>query len=128
MNLRTRLLTSPWLPLSGTFAALIVLVMGGVGMIRSPRLASVPSPGSNTLVHWQDGSHDWLLVGDGQGDQLMVYSAADGRLLKRIRVKRGLNDANTLAQRDGHLFVVGDDGKFGELVLPQLTMVASSGP
>lgn len=127
MNLPERLPSSPWLPLSASFAALIVLVMGGVGLLRSPRLASMPSPGSSMLVHWQDASHDWLLVGDGEGDQLSVYSAIDGRLLKRVTVRHGLNNANALAQRDGRLFVVGDDGQLGELSLPQLSLLASSG-
>lgn len=127
MNLPMRYRTSSWLPLSGTFAALIVLVLGGVGLVRSPRLASAASPGSSMLVHWQDASHDWLLVGDGQGDQLKVYSAVDGRLLKRVVVRHGLSDANALAQRDGRLFLVGNDGRLGELSLPQLSMVASSG-
>lgn len=127
MSLPKRFPSSPWLPLTASFAALIVLVLGGVGLLRSPRLASVPSPASSMLVRWQDGGHDWLLVGDGQGDQLNVYSALDGRLLKRVPVRRGLNDANALAQRDGRLFVVGDDGRLGELSLPQLSMVASSG-
>ena len=126
MNLPNRLSTPPWLPLSATFAALIVLVMGGVGLLRSPRLASAPSPGSNTLVHWQDAGHDWLLVGDGHSDQLSVYSAADGRLLKRVPVQHGLNGTHALAQRDGRLFVVGDDGRLGELSLPQLSLVAST--
>lgn len=127
MNRLLRVRTSPWLPLSGAFVALMTLVMLGVGMLRTPRLTSVASPGTSVLVHWRDTGHDWLLVGDGQRDQLTVYSAADGRLLRRVSVRHGLNGSNALAQRDGRLFVVGDDGELGELLLPQLSMVASRG-
>lgn len=128
MDPASRAQTLPWLPLSGTFALLILLVFGGVGFTRSAGPVSASSPGSRMLVHWRDASHDWLLIGDGQSDQLTVYGALDGRLLRRIPFHRGLSDANALAQRDGHLFVVGDDGELGELALPQLTLVASSGP
>lgn len=126
MTLPARVQTSNWLPLAAIFVALIVLVMMGVDGVQVPR--GVPLAGSGTLVHWQDASHDWLLVGDGQGDQLTVYSAVDGRMLRRIPVKQGLGRANALAQRDGRLFVVGDNGQVGVLSLPQLTLVASNTP
>lgn len=128
MNLTMPSQRSRWLPLSGILAALVLLVTGGIGLIRPPSLISASSATSSMLVQWHDARHDWLLVGDAQGDELKVYSAVDGRLLKSVPVTRGLNDASALAQRDGRLFVVGDDGKLGELALPQLTMIAARGP
>lgn len=128
MNLTMPSQRSRWLPLSGILAALVLLVTGGIGLIRPPSLISASSATSSMLVQWHDARHDWLLVGDAQGDELKVYSAVDGRLLKSVPVTRGLNDASALAQRDGRLFVVGDNGKLGELALPQLTMIAARGP
>jgi len=128
MNIANRLRMSPWLPASAMLAALVVVVMSGFGLSHAARLAGPASPTSNMLVHWHDASHDWLLVGDGQSDQLSIYNAVDGSLVRRVAVRHGLNDANALAQRDGRLFVVGDDGTLGELKLPQLQMVAANGP
>jgi hypothetical protein len=109
-------------------AALVVVVFGGFGLPHAGPFSGAASASSGTLVRWHDAHHDWLLVGDGQSNQLSIYNAADGSLVKRVAVRHGLNDANALAQRDGRLFVVGDDGKLGELKLPQLQMVAVTGP
>jgi len=119
---------STWILASALLAALVAVVMSGFGLNRAVPLAGKISATSSTLVHWHDASHDWLLVGDGQNDQLSIYNAADGSLVRRVAVRHGLNEANALAQRDGRLFVVGDDGKLGELKLPQLQMVAANGP
>jgi len=109
-------------------AALVALVLGSVGLARSQQLSTSTPPTFNTLVHWHDLSHDWLLVADGPADQLIVYSAADGRPLGRLNVEHGLRDVDALAQRDGRLFVVDDDGRLSELKLAQLPLVAASVP
>jgi len=124
----TRSGISAWMLASATLAALVVLVMSGFGLNRAAPLAGAISPMSGTLVHWRDASHDWLLIGDGKSDQLNIYNAVDGSLIRRVAVRRGLSNGNALAQRDGRLFVVGEDGKLDELTLPQLQMVAVNGP
>jgi len=128
MNIANRLRVSPWLPVCAMLVVLIVLVMSGFGLNRAMRLAGPASPSSHAVVHWHDASHDWLLVGDGQSDQLSIYNADDGSLVRHVAMRRGLNEASAFAQRDGRLFVVGDDGKLGELTLPQLQMVAANSP
>ncbi|WP_458071685.1 hypothetical protein [Rhodanobacter sp. BL-MT-08] len=128
MNMHARSGISAWILTTATLAALVGLVMGGFGVDRAVPLAGARSSMSGTLVHWHDANHDWLVVGDGESDQLSIYNAADGSLVRRVAVRHGLNDANALAQRDGRLFVVGDDGQLGELQLPQLQMVAVNGP
>ena len=120
MNLATILRTHPWLFAVGMLAALLAIVLNGFGLVRS-------RPGSGALMHWHDASHDWLLVADDEANQLTVYDAADGRLLQRLGPGTVGNVA-VLAQRDGRLFVVDDDGTRNELKLPQLKTVASSAP
>ena len=128
MDTHNRSQISAWIVASATLAALVVVVLSGFGIHRAAPLAGATSATSATLVHWRDAGHDWLLVGDGESDQLSIYNAIDGSLVRRVALRHGLNDANALAQRDGHLFVVGDDGKLGELTLPQLPMVAVNSP
>jgi hypothetical protein len=128
MNLAPTLHRSPWLLAMGMLAGLLLLVFGVVGLSRSPQLATSAQPAFNTLVHWHDVGHDWLLVADGPADQLMVYSAVDGRPLGRLKVTRGLRDVNALAQRDGRLFLIDDGGRQSELKLPQLQLAAVSVP
>ena len=120
MNLATILRTHPWLFAVGMLAALLAIVLNGFGLVR-------PRPGSGALMHWHDASRDWLLVADDEANQLTVYDAADGRLLQRLGPGTVGNVA-VLAQRDGRLFVVDDDGTRNELKLPQLKTVASSAP
>ncbi len=107
-------------------AALVLLVCNGFGTSRPNSVTSHPLPMFNTLVHWKDSSHDWLLVADDSADQLSVYDANDGRLLHRLGKRNGLGEVSALAQRDGQLFVVDDDGRLGQLQLPQLQLVASN--
>jgi hypothetical protein len=128
MSIATRIRISPWLPVTGMLAALVFIVLLSFGPAHSPRIAARVAPAFKQLVHWHDAGHDWLLIADGRSDQLSVYSTSDGRLLRQLSVKHGLNDVNALAQRDGRLFVIGDDGQRGELKLPQLQMVASNAP
>jgi hypothetical protein len=128
MDIDSRSRTSTCVLATVLLAALVAVVFGGFGLRHAAPLFGTASVTSSTLVHWHDASHDWLLVGDGQSNQLSIYNAADGSLVKRVAVRHGLNDTNALAQRDGRLFVVGDDGTLGELTLPQLQMVAATGP
>ena len=127
MNFVATMGKSPWLPAVGMLAGLVALVLSSVGLSRSRQFTTSAQPAFNTLVHWHDVNHDWLLVADGPADQLVVYSAADGRPLGRL-VKHGLRDIDALAQHDGRLFVVDDDGRLSELKLPQLQLVAASVP
>ena len=102
-----------WLPA----VALVALVLGGFGLQRSPRISTGARPVFNSLAHWRGAGHDWLLVVDGKADEVVVYNAADGRPLHRMRISKGLPEAGGLVQRDGDLFVVGDDGSLDKLKL-----------
>ena len=99
---------------------LLVIVLGGFGLVG-------PQPVSGSLVRWHDTSHDWLLVADDKDNQLTVYDAVDGRLVQRLDAKV-VGDVAALAQRDGRLFVIDDDGTRKELKLPQLQRVAVNVP
>jgi hypothetical protein len=120
MNLVTILRTHSWLPSVGMLAGLLAIVLNGFGMVR-------PLPGSGMLMRWHDAGRDWLLVADDEANQLAVYDATDGRLLQRLG-PGVVGNVAILAQRDGRLFVVDDDGTRNELKLPQLKTVASSAP
>ena len=120
MNLAMILRTHPWLAAAGMLAVLFVIVLNGFGLVRPP-------PGSGSLMHWHDASHDWLLVADDQANQLAVYDAIDGRPVRRLDAG-SVGDVAMLAQRDGRLYVIDDDGTRKELELPQLQRVASSHP
>ena len=120
MNIATILRTHLWLPSAGMLAGLLVIVLGGFGVAR-------PQPVSASLVRWHDASHDWLLVADDQGNQLTVYDAASGQPLQRLDAK-AMGDVAALAQHDGQLFVIDDDGTQKELKLPQLQTVAVNVP
>jgi hypothetical protein len=124
MNPVATIRKSPWPFATGMLAGLLILVLGSVALTRSQQLSSNGQSAFNTVVHW----HDWLLVADGRADQLSVYSAVDGRPLGQLHVQRGLRDIDALAQRDGRLFVIEDDGRLSELKLPQLQLVAASIP
>jgi hypothetical protein len=120
MNLATILRTHPWLPAAGMLAGLLVIVLNGFGVAH-------PLPGSGSLMRWHDASHYWLLVADDQANQLTVYDATDGRPLQRLGPST-VGDVAVLAQRDGHLFVIDDDGTRNELKLPQLQKIAANVP
>ena len=107
----------PWWPALGLWAGLLAVVLGGFGPAHLP---SRPEQ----LLRWHDAGHDWLLAADDEADQLGVYDAADGRLLRRFDAGT-VGDIAALAKRDGRLYVVGDDGTRNELSLPQLTVAMS---
>ncbi|HEY8682476.1 MAG TPA: hypothetical protein VIM06_04840 [Rhodanobacter sp.] len=120
MHIATILRTQPWLPSAGMLAGLLVIVLGGFGLDR-------PQPVSGSVVRWHDSRHDWLLVVDDQANLLTVYDAGSGRPVQRLDAGT-VGDVAALAQRDGRLFVVEDDGRRNELKLPQLQMVAANVP
>ena len=114
MNLATILRTRPWLAASGMLAGLSVIVMNGFGLVRPP-------PGSGSLMHWQDASHDWLLVADTESDEVVVYDATSGRPLRRLGSRDGLADVDGLVQQGAWLFVMGrEQPNVQVLSLPQL--------
>jgi hypothetical protein len=114
MNLATILRTHPWLCAAGMLAALLAIVLNGFGLDR-------PLPRSGTLMHWRNAGSDLLLVADDEANQLTVYDAVDGRPVQRLDAK-AVGDVAALAQRDGRLFVIDDDGTRKELKLPQLQL------
>jgi hypothetical protein len=120
MNIATIVRTHPWLPSAGMLAGLLLIVLGGFGVAH-------PQPVSASLLRWHDTSHDWVLVADDQDNQLTVYDAASGQPLQRLDAK-AVGDVAALAQRDGRLYVIEDDGTRKELKLPQLQTVAANVP
>ena len=104
----------------------VALVLTGVRSLRAPTIDAGAPLAFSTLLHWHDASHDWLLVADGRADQLTVYSAIDGRPLRRLKAAHGVNDAAAFTQRDGRLFVLDDAGRLDELKLPQGQLAASA--
>jgi len=122
MELAAFIHSRAWLPA----VAMVAIVLGGFGLQRSPRISAGTEPVFNSLARWRHGGHDWLVVADGKANELVVYNAADGRPLQRVRIKQKFQDFNTLVQRDGHLFVVADDGKLDELKLSPPLMAAAT--
>jgi hypothetical protein len=120
VNTASILRTHPWLATAGMLAGLLVIVLSGFGLVG-------PQPVSGSLVRWHDTSHDWLLVADDQANHLTVYDAVDGRPVQRLDAKV-VGDVAAMAQRDGRLFVIDDDGTRKELKLPQLQTVAANVP
>ena len=116
----------PWLPAAGLLLALVAVVWVSLAAIRAPRLTASMQPAFNPLVRWREAGRDWLLVADGEADQLTVYSAADGRRVRRVKVVHGLRDSAPLTQRDGHLFVVDDAGELDEVRLSSRPQVAAN--
>lgn len=83
------------------------------------------SPGK--LVHWQDASHDWLLVVDPATHELVVYDANDGRPLDRLGTDDGLPAVQSIAQQGSWLFVTGRQHSHTRLLkLPGLQAVAAN--
>ncbi|MEO9079213.1 MAG: hypothetical protein ABI268_07850 [Rhodanobacter sp.] len=109
-----------WLPL----LALTTIAWCSLGWEDSPRIGTGMGSEFSALVHWREDGRDWLVVADGVADEVVVYAAADGRPLHRLKVKGGLQDRDALQQQDGHLFVVRQNGTLNELRLPQLEIAA----
>jgi len=119
MKITTTVLRHGWLPL----LALVTIILCQLGPDGSSRIGT--GPAFNALAHWREDGHDWLVVADGKADEVVVYDAADGRPLQRLRVKGGLQDRDALVQRGGHMFVVRQNGTLEELRLPQLEIAAA---
>jgi hypothetical protein len=111
------------------FAALLLALSAGLLRWCWP-VAGVTTQQSSIrqLVHWQDASHDWLLVVDPATRELVVYDANDGRPLERLGADDGLPEVQSIAQQGSWLFVTGrQHSKVRLLKLPELRAVAASG-
>lgn len=94
---------------------LVLCGLGLAGMSRSDDLML------QQVVHWQDASHDWLLVADTESDEVVVYDATNGRPLRRLGSRDGLADVDGLVQQGTWLFVMGrEQPNVQVLSLPQL--------
>lgn len=60
------------------------------------------------LVHFQDASHDWLMVVDPASDELVVYDAKSGRPLHRLGAADGLSGVRSISSQGSWLFVTSD--------------------
>ncbi len=121
MKTASRILKYSWLPL----LALLAMTLCRFELEGPSRIDTGAAPAFNALVHWRGDGRDWLVVADGKADEVVVYAAVDGRPLRRLGVKGGLQDRDALVQRDGHLFVVRQNGALEELRLPQLEIAAA---
>lgn len=103
-------------------AAGIMLV--GIGALllagRDRDPVATPPLAVNALVHWQDDSHDWLLVADRTAHELVVYDAATGEPLQRLGRDDGLGSVDTIAALGDHLLVQNTKGRPTLLSLPSL--------
>ena len=121
MKITTIILRHGWLPL----LAVVAIALCWFGLEGSSRLDTGMGPSFNVLVHWREDNRDWLVVAEGGEDEVVLYDAADGRPLQRLRVKGGLRDRDALVQQDGRLFVVRPNGALAELRLPSLEIAAA---
>lgn len=101
---------------AGILFAAIGLLLAGRG--RDP--VATPPLAVNALVHWQDDSHDWLLVADRTAHELVVYDAATGEPLQRLGRDDGLGPVDTIAALGDHLLVQNTKGRPTLLSLPSL--------
>ena len=123
MKTASSILKYGWLPL----LALIAMTLCRFQLEGPSRIDTGAAPVFNTLVHWREDGRDLLVVADGGADEVVVYDATDGRPLHRFTVNGGLQDSDALVQRDGHVFVVRQNGALEELRLPQLEIAAADG-
>ena len=91
-------------------------MLTGVGRDR----AASPRPIVNSLVHWQDGRHDWLLVADRGTHELAVYDATTGAPLQRLGRDDGLGSVDAIAALGDRLLVQDASGQPTLLGLPSL--------
>lgn len=82
--------------------------------------AANPRPIVNSLVHWQDGRHDWLLVADRGTHELVVYDATTGAPLQRLGRDDGLGSVDAIAALGDRLLVQDARGQPTLLGLPSL--------
>lgn len=100
------------------------ILLAGIGALllagRDRDPAATPPLAVNALVHWQDDSHDWLLVADRTAHELVVYDAATGEPLQRLGRDDGLGSVDTIAALGDHLLVQNTKGRPTLLSLPSL--------
>ena len=66
-----------------------------------------PEAPPKQLVRWTGEGHDWLLVGDRQGDRINAYDMHDGRPLATLERGSGLADVDRLVVEGHWLLVLG---------------------
>ena len=93
-----------------------VAMLTGVGRDR----AASPRPIVNSLVHWQDGRHDWLLVADRGTHELVVYDATTGSPLQRLGSDDGVGRVDSIASFGDRLLLQDAKGRPTLLSLPDL--------
>lgn len=82
---------------------------------------------AHQFAHWQDASHDWLLVIDPSTHELVVYDGRDGRPLERFGADDGLPKVQAITLQGPWLFVTGQPhSKVRLLKLPALQAVAAN--
>ena len=100
------------------------ILLAGIGALllagRDRDPVATPPLAVNALVHWQDDSHDWLLVADRTAHELVVYDAATGEPLQRLGRDDGLGSVDTIAALGDHLLVQNTKGRPTLLSLPSL--------
>ncbi len=100
------------------------ILLAGIGALlladRGRDPVATPPLAVNALVHWQDDSHDWLLVADRGTHELVVYDAATGEPLQRLGRDDGLGAVDTIAALGDHLLVQNTKGRPTLLSLPAL--------
>ena len=100
------------------------ILLAGIGALllagRDRDPVATPPLAVNVLVHWQDDSHDWLLVADRTAHELVVYDAATGEPLQRLGRDDGLGSVDTIAALGDHLLVQNTKGRPTLLSLPSL--------
>jgi len=100
------------------------ILLAGIGALllagRDRDPVATPPLAVNALVHWQDDSHDWLLVADRTAHELVVYDASTGEPLQRLGRDDGLGSVDTIAALGDHLLVQNTKGRPTLLSLPSL--------
>ncbi|WP_092703905.1 hypothetical protein [Rhodanobacter glycinis] len=80
----------------------MTLVLGAAWLATPlPSTANGSAANGHTFAHWRGEGRDWLLMAKPDTGELVVYDAADGRPLRRLRVA-GVKD---IVLEDNWLFV-----------------------
>ncbi|MDQ6648097.1 MAG: hypothetical protein M3Y93_12875 [Pseudomonadota bacterium] len=107
------------------WTGIAVLMLLVLGLWLSPTEERGSAARIQPLVHFQDASHDWLLVVDPATAELVVYDANDGRPLHRLGAAEGLSGVKSISSQGSWLFVTSDQHPaLRVLKLPQFQPVA----
>ncbi|MEP7184946.1 MAG: hypothetical protein ABI767_03835 [Rhodanobacter sp.] len=108
------------------WSGIAVLTLLMLGLWLSPAVEEQRSAAQiQPLVHFQDASHDWLLVVDPTTAELVVYDANDGRPLHRLGAAEGLSGVRSISSQGSLLFVTSDQQPaMRVLKLPEFQPVA----